>query len=63
MPVDYYTPTEFSRYERAWYARPWFYLPLIVVVVLLLALDGVGLLLLSEHRRLVDRVTDGVVDD
>nr|MBA3544172.1 transglycosylase domain-containing protein [Chthoniobacterales bacterium] len=37
MPVDYYTPTEFSRDERAWYARPWFYLPLIVGVVLLLA--------------------------
>ena len=37
MPVDYYTPTEFSRYERAWYARPWFYLPVIVVLVLLLA--------------------------
>jgi penicillin-binding protein 1A len=32
MPVDYYTPTEFSRYDRAWYARPWFYLPLILIV-------------------------------
>ncbi|HEX4667029.1 MAG TPA: PBP1A family penicillin-binding protein [Chthoniobacterales bacterium] len=37
MPVDYYTPTEFSRSERAWYARRWFYLPVIVVLVLLLA--------------------------
>ncbi|MEO7168382.1 MAG: PBP1A family penicillin-binding protein [Spartobacteria bacterium] len=41
MPVDYFTPTEFSRYDRAWYARPWFYLPvglfLVVVVVSLLA--------------------------
>jgi penicillin-binding protein 1A len=35
MPVDYYTPTEFSRYKRAWYARPWFYVPLILVLVLL----------------------------
>src|SRR5262245_5205354 len=32
MPVDYYTPTEFSRYDRAWYARPWFYLPVILIV-------------------------------
>ena len=37
MPVDYLTPTEFSRYHRAWYARPWFYLPLALVVVLLVA--------------------------
>ncbi|MGI8958044.1 MAG: penicillin-binding protein 1A [Chthoniobacterales bacterium] len=37
MPVDYFTPTEFSRYQRAWYARPWIYLPLILVVVALLA--------------------------
>lgn len=36
MPVDYYTPTEFSRYERAWYTRRWFYLPVIVVLGLLL---------------------------
>ena len=35
MPVDYLTPTEFSRHHRAWYARPWFYLPLALVVVLL----------------------------
>ncbi|MGH8093032.1 MAG: penicillin-binding protein 1A [Chthoniobacterales bacterium] len=37
MPVDYYTPTKFSRAERAWYARPWFYLPAILFLVLLLA--------------------------
>jgi len=37
MPVDYFTPTEFSRYERAWYARPWVYLPLVFFVVLLVA--------------------------
>ena len=37
MPVDYFTPTEFSRYHRAWYARPWFYLPLALVVVVLVA--------------------------
>ena len=37
MPVDYLTPTEFSRYHRAWYARPWFYLPLVLVVVVLVA--------------------------
>ena len=37
MPVDYLTPTEFSRYHRAWYARPWFYLPLALVVVVLVA--------------------------
>jgi penicillin-binding protein 1A len=37
MPVDYFTPTEFSRYQRAWYARPWVYLPLILLVVALLA--------------------------
>ena len=35
MPVDYYTPTEFSRYKRALYARPWIYVPLILVLVLL----------------------------
>jgi 1A family penicillin-binding protein len=40
MPVDYYTPTEFSRQQRAWYARPSFYLPVILVLVLFL----VGLL-------------------
>ena len=40
MPVDYSTPTEFSRLQRAWYARPWFYLPVILVLVLFL----VGLL-------------------
>ncbi len=27
MPVDYFTPTEFSHDQRPWYARPWFYLP------------------------------------
>ena len=37
MPVDYLTPTEFSRYHRAWYARPWFYLPLALVVFVLVA--------------------------
>jgi 1A family penicillin-binding protein len=37
MPVDYFTTTEFSRYERAWYARPWFYLPLVLALVLLVA--------------------------
>ena len=37
MPVDYLTPTEFSRYHRAWYARPSFYLPFALVVVVLVA--------------------------
>ena len=37
MPVDYYTPTEFARAERAWYARPWFYLPLMLVLVVVVA--------------------------
>ena len=37
MPVDYLTPTKFSRYHRAWYARSWFYLPLALVAVLLVA--------------------------
>jgi penicillin-binding protein 1A len=37
MPVDYYTPTELTRERRAWYARPWVYLPLILLLVLLLA--------------------------
>ncbi|HEY3602127.1 MAG TPA: PBP1A family penicillin-binding protein [Chthoniobacterales bacterium] len=37
MPVDYYTPTEFARDERAWYARPWFYLPVALVLVVLIA--------------------------
>ena len=36
MPVDYFTPTEFSRDERAWYARPWFYLPTGLLLALLL---------------------------
>ena len=37
MPVDYLTPTEFSRHHRPWYARPWFYLPLALAAVLLVA--------------------------
>ncbi|MEO8439587.1 MAG: PBP1A family penicillin-binding protein [Spartobacteria bacterium] len=37
MPVDYFTPTEFSRYHRAWYTRPWVYLPATFVLALLLA--------------------------
>ena len=37
MPVDYYTPTEFTRERLAWYARPWFYLPLVLLLVVLLA--------------------------
>ncbi|MEO5717435.1 MAG: transglycosylase domain-containing protein, partial [Chthoniobacterales bacterium] len=37
MPVDYFTPPEFSRYQRSWYARPWVYLPLVVILVVLLA--------------------------
>ena len=37
MPVDYFTPTEFSQSDRAWYARPWFYLPAIFVLAVLLA--------------------------
>ncbi len=36
MPVDYFTPTEFSHYERAWYTRPWIYLPLGFVLLLLI---------------------------
>ena len=37
MPVDYFTPTEYSRYDRAWYTRPWIYLPLVLVLVVVLA--------------------------
>src|SRR6266478_8269325 len=37
MPVDYFTPTELSRYDRPWYARPWIFLPFVLVFVLLLA--------------------------
>lgn len=37
MPVDFFTPTEFSRHHRAWYSRPWVYLPLVVALVVLLA--------------------------
>ncbi len=37
MPVDYFTPTEFSRYDRPWYAHPWFFLPFVLALVLLLA--------------------------
>ncbi|MBA3652476.1 MAG: transglycosylase domain-containing protein, partial [Chthoniobacterales bacterium] len=37
MPVDFFTPTELSRHHRAWYSRPWVYLPLVVALVVLLA--------------------------
>ena len=37
MPVDYFTPTELSRYDRPWYARPWIFLPFVLGLVLLLA--------------------------
>jgi penicillin-binding protein 1A len=37
MPVDYFMPTELSRYDRRWYSRPWIVLPLLLVLVLLLA--------------------------
>ncbi len=38
MPVDYFTPTEFSRYDRRpWYAHPWFFLPCVLTLVLLFA--------------------------
>ena len=37
MPVDYFTPTELSRYNRPWYASPWFFLPFVLGLVLLLA--------------------------
>ncbi len=37
MPVDYFTPTELSRYDRPWYMRPWIYVPLALLVVVLLA--------------------------
>lgn len=37
MPVDYYMPTEFSRAERAWYRRPWFFYPLTALAALLVA--------------------------
>src|SRR6478609_8774005 len=38
MPVDYFTPTEFSRYDRRpWYAQPWVFLPCVLVFVLLFA--------------------------
>lgn len=38
MPVDYYTPTEFTRTERAWYRRPLFFIP--ALVLLAIALGG-----------------------
>jgi penicillin-binding protein 1A len=37
MPVDYFTPTELSPYDRPWYARPWVFLPFVLGLVLLLA--------------------------
>ncbi|HXA08745.1 MAG TPA: PBP1A family penicillin-binding protein [Chthoniobacterales bacterium] len=37
MPVDYFTPTEFSRVHRPWYTRPWLFLPLIIGVVVMVA--------------------------
>ena len=37
MSVDYFTPTELSRYDRPWYSRPWIVLPFLLVLVLLLA--------------------------
>jgi penicillin-binding protein 1A len=37
MPVDYFTPTELSRYDRPWYASPWIFLPCVLGLVLLLA--------------------------
>ncbi len=37
MPVDYFTPTNLSRYDQPWYTRPWVYLPLVVLLVVVLA--------------------------
>src|ERR1041384_7401814 len=37
MPVVYFTPTELSRYDRPWWARPRIFLPFVLVLVLLLA--------------------------
>jgi 1A family penicillin-binding protein len=37
MPVDYFTPTEPFYDQRAWYARPWFYIPVGLLVVVLVA--------------------------
>ena len=38
MPVDYFMPTEHSYAERrAWYPNPWFYVPVVLVVVALVA--------------------------
>jgi 1A family penicillin-binding protein len=37
MPVDYFTPTERFRFDRAWYARPWFYLPFVLLLVIVIA--------------------------
>ena len=37
MPVDYFTPPVSDRADRRWYARPWFYLPLAIAGVLLIA--------------------------
>ncbi len=37
MPVDYFTPTERFYDERAWYTRPWFYIPVALLVVALVA--------------------------
>ena len=36
MPVDYFTTTELSRYDRPWYKRPWIYLPLVLLLVVVL---------------------------
>src|SRR5256886_8570394 len=37
MPVDYFTATESYRVERAWYARPWIFLPLVIMAAVLFA--------------------------
>lgn len=37
MPVDYFTPPEYLRYDRPWYARPWVYVPLGLALVVVAA--------------------------
>ncbi|MGI8890613.1 MAG: penicillin-binding protein 1A [Chthoniobacterales bacterium] len=37
MPVDYFSPSEFSDHDRPWYKRRWFYIPAFILAGLLAA--------------------------
>ncbi|HEY5036848.1 MAG TPA: PBP1A family penicillin-binding protein [Chthoniobacterales bacterium] len=51
MPVDYFTPPELHHRRRAWFARPWFYIP---AALLLIAL-AVGLLAFLPMAATLDQ--------